>query len=335
MMSLKAAPVWVIAEQIEGVISEVCIELIGQAAKLGADLGVAAEAILLGDISSDQVDMLYQAGAEVVFQIDFPDFDRFQTEIISEAIVILSREYQPQILLIGSTYLGRELAPLIAAKLNTGLTAHCIDLIINEDKILEQWIPAYGGLIVITCPDKRPQIATVARGVFPASALDKNKSGKVIPVGLPEDIHQRVKTLEIIKVKPEGVPLEEAQTVVAGGAGAGSLEGWEEIENLADILNAALGSTRPVVDEGWSDLETMIGQSGKMVHPDLYIGVGLSGEQQHMVGIAGAKIMVAINNDPKSPVFEQVDFGIVENCREFIPLFINKLKEYLNKSNPR
>lgn len=335
MMSLKAAPVWVIAEQIEGVISEVCIELIGKAAKLGTDLGVAAEAILLGDISSDQVDMLYQAGADVVFQIDFPDFDRFQTELISEAIVILSREYQPQILLIGSTYLGRELAPLIAAKLNTGLTAHCIDLIINEDKILEQWIPAYGGLIVITCPDKRPQIATVARGVFPASALDKNKSRKVIPVGLPEDIHQRVKTLEIIKVKPEGVPLEEAQTVVAGGAGAGSLEGWEEIENLADILNAALGSTRPVVDEGWSDLETMIGQSGKMVHPDLYIGVGLSGEQQHMVGIAGAKIMVAINNDPKSQVFEQVDFGIVENCREFIPLFIKKLKEYLNKSNPR
>lgn len=335
MMSLKAAPVWVIAEQIEGVISEVCIELIGKAAKLGTDLGVAAEAILLGDISSDQVDMLYQAGADVVFQIDFPDFDRFQTELISEAIVILSREYQPQILLIGSTYLGRELAPLIAAKLNTGLTAHCIDLIINEDKILEQWIPAYGGLIIITCPDKRPQIATVARGVFPASALDKNKSGKVIPVDLPEDIHQRVKTLEIIKVKPEGVPLEEAQTVVAGGAGAGSLEGWEEIENLADILNAALGSTRPVVDEGWSDLETMIGQSGKMVHPDLYIGVGLSGEQQHMVGIAGAKIMVAINNDPKSQVFEQVDFGIVENCREFIPLFIKKLKEYLNKSNPR
>lgn len=335
MMSLKAAPVWVIAEQIEGVISEVCIELIGKAAKLGTDLGVAAEAILLGDISSDQVDMLYQAGADVVFQIDFPDFDRFQTELISEAIVILSREYQPQILLIGSTYLGRELAPLIAAKLNTGLTAHCIDLIINEDKILEQWIPAYGGLIVITCPDKRPQIATVARGVFPASALDKNKSGKAIPVDLPEDIHQRVKTLEIIKVKPEGVPLEEAQTVVAGGAGAGSLEGWEEIENLADILNAALGSTRPVVDEGWSDLETMIGQSGKMVHPDLYIGVGLSGEQQHMVGIAGAKIMVAINNDPKSQVFEQVDFGIVENCREFIPLFIKKLKEYLNKSNPR
>lgn len=335
MMSLKAAPVWVIAEQIEGVISEVCIELIGKAAKLGTDLGVAAEAILLGDISSDQVDMLYQAGADVVFQIDFPDFDGFQTELISEAIVILSREYQPQILLIGSTYLGRELAPLIAAKLNTGLTAHCIDLIINEDKILEQWIPAYGGLIVITCPDKRPQIATVARGVFPASALDKNKSGKAIPVDLPEDIHQRVKTLEIIKVKPEGVPLEEAQTVVAGGAGAGSLEGWEEIENLADILNAALGSTRPVVDEGWSDLETMIGQSGKMVHPDLYIGVGLSGEQQHMVGIAGAKIMVAINNDPKSQVFEQVDFGIVENCREFIPLFIKKLKEYLNKSNPR
>lgn len=334
-MSPKTAPVWVIAEQIGGVISEVSFELIGKAAKLGADLGVSAEAILLGGVSPDQVDLLYQAGAELVYQVNFPDFDRFQTEIISEAITILSHEVQPQILLIGSTYLGRELAPLIAAKLNTGLTAHCIDLIINEDKILEQWIPAYGGQIVITCPEKRPQIATVARGVFPTPIFNKNKTGKAITVSLPEDLHPRVKTLEIIREEPEGVPLEEAQTVVAGGSGAGSMEGWKEIEKLADILNAALGSTRPVVDEGWSDLESMIGQSGKMVHPDLYIGVGLSGEQQHMVGIVGAKVMVAINNDPKSPVFEQVDFGIVENCREFIPVFIKKLKDNLDKSTPR
>ncbi len=334
-MSSKTAPVWVIAEQIGGVISEVCFELIGKAAKLGADLGVSAEAILLGDVSPDQVDLLYQAGAELVYQINFPDFDRFQTEIISEAINILSLEVQPQILLIGSTYLGRELAPLIAAKLNTGLTAHCIDLILNNKNVLEQWIPAYGGQIVITCPEKRPQIATVARGVFPTPAFNKNKTGKVIPVSLPENLHPRVKTIEIIREEPEGVPLEEAQTVVAGGSGAGSMEGWKEIEKLADILNAALGSTRPVVDEGWSDLESMIGQSGKMVHPDLYIGVGLSGEQQHMVGIVGAKVMVAINNDPKSPVFEQVDIGIVENCREFIPVFIKKLKDNLDKSTPR
>jgi electron transfer flavoprotein alpha subunit len=124
------------------------------------------------------------------------------------------------------------------------------------------------------------------------------------------------------------VPLDSAATVVAGGAGAGTREGWQEIETLAKVLNAALGSTRPAVDEGWIELETMIGQSGKMVSPELYIGVGLSGELQHMVGITGAKLMVAINNDPKSPVFEQVDIGIVEDCRLFIPLLIEKIKKY-------
>jgi electron transfer flavoprotein alpha subunit len=135
-----------------------------------------------------------------------------------------------------------------------------------------------------------------------------------------------VRTIEHVISEPEGEALESAQIVVAGGAGACDQDGWKEIEALAGILNAALGSTRPAVDYGWTDLETMIGQSGKMVSPDLYIGVGLSGEQQHMVGITDAKVMVAINNDPKSPVFEQVDFGIVEDCREFIPVLVEKLR---------
>jgi len=273
---------------------------------------------------------LFQSGADIIYQINFPDFDKFQTEISSISISDLAKEVKPQIILIGSTFLGRELAPLVAARLKTGLTAHCIDLVLTEDMILEQWIPAYGGLIAITCPEKRPQIATVARGVFPIPTLDKNKTGRLVLVDKPEDINPRVKTLEIIRTDPEGVPLEEAHTVVAGGAGAGSREGWKQIEDLAQTLNAALGSTRPAVDEGWIDLETMIGQSGKMVHPDLYIGVGLSGEQQHMVGIASAKVMVAINNDPKSPVFHQVNYGIVEDCGEFIPIFIKKLEEYLD-----
>lgn len=329
MMNSKAAPVWVIVEQLEGVIPAVCFELLGKAQELGNELEVPVEAVILGEISGDQEQQIYQSGADVLYQIIYPEFEKFQTEISSLLISELVREIQPQIVLIGSTFLGRELAPLLAARLNTGLTAHCIDLILSEDQVLEQWIPAYGGLIAITCPEKRPQIATVARGVFQKPALNPKQTGKLVRVDHPDVSHSRVKTLEIITAEPEGVALEEAQTVIAGGAGAGSLDGWKEIENLAEILHAALGSTRPVVDEGWMDLETMIGQSGKMVHPDLYIGIGLSGEQQHMVGIAGAKVMVAINNDPKSPVFEQVDFGIVENCREFIPIFINRLEEYL------
>jgi len=119
--------------------------------------------------------------------------------------------------------------------------------------------------------------------------------------------------------------------IVAGGAGAEDFEGWQQIEALAEVLNAGFGSTRPAVDEGWTGLETMIGQSGKMVSPEVYIGVGLSGELQHMVGIVGAKLMVAINNDPKAPVFKQVDYGVVEDFREFVPFLVEKIKKHLKK----
>jgi electron transfer flavoprotein alpha subunit len=327
MMVNNKGPVCVVVEHILGTIPPVCLEITGQARNLADQLGVPVEAILLGHGIDDQVDLLFSAGADTVHLGDAPEFANYQCEIFTESIIALAKERNPQIMLVGSTFMGRELAPLIAAKLRTGLTAHCMDLVLDEGGVLEQQIPAYGGLMSIICPEKRPQIATVARGVFPMPDLDRRRSGTVLPVNPAHDVNIRVKTLEIIHTEPEGVPLETAQIVVAGGAGAGSLEGWLEIHELADTLKAAFGSTRPAVDEGWTDLETMIGQSGKMVNPDLYIGVGLSGEQQHMVGISGAKIMIAINNDPKAPVFEQVDYGIVEDCRDFVPALIDRLKQ--------
>jgi electron transfer flavoprotein alpha subunit len=328
MMSDHKDSVWVIAEQVRGDIPAVCLEIIGQARKLADDLGVPVEVVLLGNGISDQVDLLFFAGADVVHLGDAPDFDVYQSEIFTESIVLRAKELEPQIMLIGSTFMGRELAPLIAAKLGTGLTAHCIDLVLDENGVLEQQIPAYGGMMSIICPEKRPQIATIARGVFPMPVLDENRSGKILPVEPPQGINIRVQTLEVIHTEPKGVLLETAPVVVAGGAGADSIEGWQEIEALAEILNAALGSTRPAVDQGWTELKTMIGQSGKMVNPELYIGVGLSGELQHMVGITGAKVMIAINNDPKSPIFEQVDYGVVEDCRVFVPALVKALKKY-------
>jgi electron transfer flavoprotein alpha subunit len=326
MMSEHKSSVWVIAEQVRGDIPAVCLEIIGQARKLADDLGVPVEVVLLGNGISDQVDLLFFAGADVVHLGDAPDFDGYQSEIFTESIVSRAKELDPQIMLIGSTFMGRELAPLIAAKLGTGLTAHCIDLVLDKNGVLEQQIPAYGGMMSIICPEKRPQIATIARGVFPMPALDENRSGTVLPVEPPQGMDIRVQTLEVIYTEPKGEPLESAPVVVAGGVGAGSIEGWKEIEALAEVLNAALGSTRPAVDEGWTELETMIGQSGKMVSPEIYIGVGLSGELQHMVGIVGSKVMIAINNDPKAPVFEQVDYGVVEDCRVFVPALVKRLK---------
>ncbi len=327
-MENACSPVWVIAEQIGGRVLAVSLQLIGHARELADELETSVEVVLLGDKLDEQTQQLFAAGADRVYLGDAPELAFYQPEIYTEIVVKLAKERQPEIMLIGSTTTGRELAPLVAARLKTGLTAHCIDLVLDENKILEQRVPAYGGLLSIICPERRPQMATVARGVFPTPELDENRTGEIVPLDIPEEIPGRIQTLEIIREEPEGVPLESAPVVVAGGAGAGDLEGWRKIADLAKVLNAALGCTRPAVDEGWAGLETMIGQSGKMVSPELYIGVGLSGELQHMVGIADAQVMVAINNDPKSPVFEQVDYGIVDDCHEFVPLLIEKIKEY-------
>jgi electron transfer flavoprotein alpha subunit len=323
--------VWVIAEQIDCHLQSISLQLTGQARKLADQLDTSVEVILLGDNIEQRVPQLVAAGADRVFLGNAPELETYQPELYTEIVVNLAGEHQPEIILIGSTDMGRELAPLVAGRLKTGLTAHCTDLVLDKDMILEQRIPAYGGLLSIICPEKRPQMATVTKGVFASPEPDDSRTGDIVRIDLPADLPGRIKTLETIREEPQGVPLETASIIVAGGAGAGDNDGWTDVAELAASLNAALGSTRPAVDEGWTELETMIGQSGKMVSPEVYIGVGLSGEQQHMVGIVGAQLMIAINNDEKSPVFEQVDFGIVDDCREFVPVLIRKIKEYQEK----
>ena len=327
----KIGPVWVVAEQIDCRLLSVSTQLIGQARKLADELDTTVEAILLGDDVEKQAIELIAAGADRVYLGDAPDLAFYHPETYTDIIVDLAEGHRPDIMLIGSTAMGRELAPLVAARLKTGLSAHCIDLVLDESRNMEQRIPAYGGLISIICPERRPQMATVAKGVFMTPEPDKNRIGEIVETGVPDIESDRIKTLEVVREEPAGVPLESADIIVAGGAGAGDLDGWNQISDLADKLNAALGSTRPAVDEGWTELETMIGQSGKMVSPQLYIGVGLSGEQQHLVGVVDAKVMVAINSDDRSPVFEQVNYGIVDDCREFVPVLIKKIEAYLEK----
>jgi electron transfer flavoprotein alpha subunit len=327
-MQHSHGPVWVIAEQVDGQVLAVSLQLIGHARTLADQLGTSVEVVLLGEGLAETAQPLIAAGADRVYLGDDPALALYQPEPYTNIVVELARERGPEILLTGSTDVGRELAPLVAARLGTGLTAHCTNLTLDENGILEQHVPAYGVVLVITCPEKRPQMATAARGVFPMPAWDDAREGEVVALTVPTGGSQRIQTLEVVHTEPEGVPLESAAIVVAGGAGTGNAEGWQLIADLAGVLGAGLGSTRPAVDEGWTALETMIGQSGKMVSPALYIGVGLSGELQHMVGITGAQVMVAINSDPKAPVFEQVDIGIVDDCREFIPVLIEAIRQY-------
>lgn len=327
-MAIKNKPIWVLAEQTDSYIQSTSLQLIGQARKLADQLETSVEAILLGYNIEPQTRQLIASGADRVYLGDAPELMIYQPEPYLQIIVNLAIEHKPIIILIGSTDMGRELAPLVAARLKTGLTAHCIDLVLNKDMILEQQIPAYGGLLSIICPERRPQMATVSRGVFPTPEPDNVRTGEIIRCDIPVNLPGRIRTLEIIREKTQSVPLETASIVVVGGAGVSGQEGWNQLTELAKALNAAIGATRPAVDEGWAKLETMIGQSGKMVSPKIYIGVGLSGEQQHMVGIVGAQLMIAINNDAKSPIFEQVDLGVVDDCREFMPVLIKKIREY-------
>lgn len=324
-------PVWVIVDQIDCRVQNVSFQLIGRARKLADELQTCVQAVLLGYNIDNQASQLIAAGADRVFVGNSPKLAFYEQELYSSIIVRLARQCRPQITLLGSTLMSRELAPMVAAGLGTGLTAHCIDLVLNEDGVLEQKIPAYGGLLSIVCPEKRPQMATVAAGVFPNPAWDASRTGEIVPLDIPDNHPGRIQTLEVVRQEPEGMPLEMASIVVAGGAGAGDPAGWQKMADLANVLRAALGCTRPVVDEGWAGLESMIGQSGKMVNPQVYIGLGLSGELQHMVGIVGARIMVAVNNDAKSPVFEQVDYGIVDDCRKFLPVLIEKINEFKEK----
>jgi electron transfer flavoprotein alpha subunit len=323
-----AGSVCIVAEQLDGRLLTVSLQLIGQAGRLADELGTVVDAILLGEGIAELVHELFAVGADRVYLGDHPNLKPYNSMLYSELISGLAQKQRVEIMLFGSTSMGRELAPLVASRLKTGLTAHCIDLVLNEEGILEHIIPAYGGLVSIICPTRRPQMATVAKGVFPTPLPDETRTGKLVLLEVPENLPQAIKTLEIVREEPKGVPLESASLIVAGGAGTGDLVGWRMIVDLASILGAALGSTRPAVDEGWAELETMIGQSGKMVNPQLYIGVGISGELQHMVGIMDAQVMVAINKDANAPIFAQVDYGIVDDCKEFVPLLIQKIKEH-------
>lgn len=326
-MLRKTGDVWVIAEQHKDHLQPVSLQLIGKARQLADELGTRVDAILLGKDLDVCIQNLVAAGADGVHFGDFGILSSYNADLFSDIVVNLVEANHPEILLIGSTSMGRELAPIVAARMGTGLTAHCIDLVLNNEGILEQIIPAYGGMITIVCPERRPQMATVMQGAFPDPVLDLSRSGDIFPIHIPKDFSFRINTLEIVDEEFQDVHLETAPVVVAGGAGVGDVEGWNSLVELAELLKAALGSTRPAVDVGWAKLETMIGQSGKFVTPKVYIGVALSGELQHMVGIHDAELMIAINNNPKAPVFKQVDYGIVEDCRIFIPLLVEKLKK--------
>jgi electron transfer flavoprotein alpha subunit len=321
-------PIWVFIEQRGGVLHEVGLELLGKARELAGVSGSPVVAVLLGHGVAGLADRLIAHGADVVLIADHPELEPYRLLPYTSVLARACREHSPAIVLLGATAMGVELAPRLAARLNTGLSAHCVDLRLDADGHLLAMVPGWGGGVVATikCPAHRPQMATVMPGVMQKAAPCR-RTGQVIHLTVAEDLDlSGPQVLEVHREEPQAMPLEAAEVVVAGGWGIGGPAGWQLLDELAGLLGGAVGATRPPVDAGWAREDQMIGQSGKTVRPRLYIGVGISGMSHHVVGMDESEFVAAINSDPQAPIVAVADMVLVGDYREIIPPLLAEIR---------
>lgn len=325
----KYKGVWVFAEQREGKLLNVAVELLGEGRKIADKLGVPLTAVLLGNKVDDIAERLVKYGADVVLYAESELLEVYTTDGYTKVISELVKERKPEIILIGATNIGRDLGPRLSARVHTGLTADCTRLEIDEeDKKLLMTRPAFGGNLMATiiCPDHRPQMSTVRPGVMERAKYDENRRGKVEIVDInisKEDIKASVE--KVVKSGKAEVPLEESKIIVAGGRGLGTREGFELVEKLAKKLGGVVGASRATVDAGWIEHSHQVGQTGKTVRPSLYIACGISGAIQHLAGMQDAECIIAINKNPDAPIFKIADYGIVGDVTEIIPAMLEAL----------
>ncbi|HNW33738.1 MAG TPA: electron transfer flavoprotein subunit alpha [Candidatus Ozemobacteraceae bacterium] len=316
--------VWIFIEHEENRIKNVSLELLGEGRKLADTLGEPLEAVVIGRQAEWMAKEAFESGADKVYLIEGLEFENYNTDCYANAFVGLSRAYKPSAVLIGATGNGRDLAPRIAAQLETGLCADCTGLDIDPETRLVIWTrPAFGGNIMadIICPDHRPQMGTVRPNVFKAPVRNTGRTGEIVRVAYrakPEDM--RVKLVDTIRICAGGVNIEEADIIVSGGRGMGKPENFRAIRELADVLGGAVGASRAVVDAGWEPVMHQVGQTGKTVGPKIYFACGISGAIQHLAGMSSSDLIIAVNKDPDAPIFQVADYGIVGDVMEILPL---------------
>ncbi len=322
----------VYAEAGEDKLSSIAAELLGCGRKLADDLGQELSAVLIGSNVSTLAQETIASGADKVYVVEDPLLDDYRTDsylLVMEKVV---RQVMPRILLLGQTSSGRDLAPRLAFRLGTAATMDCIELAIDpESKQLLQTKPVYGGNArAVFASDSCPQLATVRAKAMAPLEKDASRQGEVIAIeaGLsPSDIRTRV--LEKVPQETEGIRLEDAEVIVSGGRGIGGPEGFKQLEELARLLKGAVGASRPPCDNGWVPDMLQVGLTGKIVAPELYIAVALSGASQHMAGCSGCKNIIAINKDPEANIFREARFGVVGDWKKVLPAFTGKVRELL------
>ncbi len=324
--------IWVVGEVTsEGTMAMVTAELIGEGGRLAAEIDTDLSVVLMGDDIRHTAEQAAGYGADRVFVVDHPALARYRTEPFTRVMADLIEEHKPEIVLAGATSMGRDLAARLAARLKVGMTADCIELRIDpETRMLEQTRPAFGGnlLATILCEQTRPQMASVRPNTMGLPSFDESREAEVIEV--PVEIEEgsiTTKILEVVRDESRSArKLVEADIIVGGGRGFADKQQLSLLDELAEQLGAAVGFSRALVDQGWVSSTQQIGQSGKIVHPKLYIACGISGAIQHVAGITGSDCIVAINKDPDAPIFEVAHYGVVGDVAQVLPAMTEAIK---------
>ena len=314
---------WVWIETGDGGARNVGLELLTPGRQMADTVGEELVAVIIGNDLSAAAKSAIAYGADKVILIDDIFFRQYNAETFTDAMCQLVEKNKPRTILFGATSTGRDFAPRIACRLGTGLTADCTGLDIDIETGNVQWTrPAFGGnlMAVIECPNTRPQMGTVRPGVFKKGQFDEKRTAQIVEEEVRQPAIARTKLIERIDEAAESiVNLEEAEIIVSGGRGLGKPENFSVIRELADALGATVGSSRAAVDAGWISHTHQVGQTGKTVGPKIYIACGISGAIQHLAGMSGSDIIIAINKDPDAPIFGVADYGIVGNCLEVVP----------------
>ena len=323
--------VWVFVEHTEGKPAEVSWELLGIGGDLAKTRGVELCSLVLGDKVEHLCQEAFAYGASKVYLMDDPVFHYYRTEPYYKAICHLIEKYKPEIVLVGATGLGRDLAGAVATKLATGLTADCTGLAIDERGFLLQTRPAFGGNIMATILTERtrPQMATVRPHVMTMPDKNAARKGEIVRDPAPfKEQDFTAKVLEIIRdSRVDDVDVAAAEIIVSGGRGMAGKENFQMLQELADELGGVVACSRAVVEAGWMPVERQVGQTGKTVRPKIYIACGISGAIQHLVGMQSSDVIIAINRDKQAPIFEAATYGIVGDVFEIVPAIIKRIRD--------
>ena len=327
---MESKNLWVVVETEEGAAKNVGYELLSVGRTLADKLGQQLVALVMGKEVQGVAQTCIAYGADQVLLVEGDEYATYNPDAATYAVVTLIEKDHPSIVLYGATNNGRDLAPRVACRLETGLTADCTELDIDEETgLLVSTRPTFGGNLMATilCPDHRPQMSTVRPGVFKKGTPDEGRTGEIVA----EDVHIdpaqiRVSLVERVKEVAEAVNLEEAEIIVSGGRGLKEEKGFDLIRELAGVLGATVGASRAAVDAGWISHVHQVGQTGKTVAPKLYIAVGISGAIQHLAGMSGSDTVVAINKDPDAPIFDVADYAVVGDLYEVVPALIEAVR---------